>query len=200
MSRHRCRLGAQSRARAYKLSVRYQGLLDRNGWWDEMDRCAAMTRSMVGQPALYDRVYVDEVQDTTQAEIGLLLLALGSQSSALFLAGDTAQAVTQGVGFRFEEVRSVVHLLSEGKQRVPGKERLSWNFRSHEGILNVANLVLEHMHSFFPSTATKLAPDTGLVMGPRPGLLLLVPERQNEQQGRTSNKAREQQHPRANAR
>jgi superfamily I DNA/RNA helicase len=177
MSKNRCRLDVEAREAAHKLFVRYQGVLDKNGWWDENDRCTAIMGSMLKetttQSPLYDRVYVDEVQDATQAEVGLLLLVLGGQSDALFLAGDTAQAVTQGVDFRFEEVRSAVHLLSAGKQRVPREERLSRNFRSHEGILNVANFVLDRMHSFFPSAAAKLAPDSGLVTGPRPGLLLV---------------------------
>jgi ankyrin repeat protein len=177
LSKKRCRLDVAMRESCHKIFVRYQSMLDRNGWWDEMDRCSLIMGSMWKESSklkspLYDRVYVDEVQDATQAEIGLLLLMLGGQSDALFLAGDTAQAVTQGVDFRFEEVRSAVHLLSAGKQRVPREERLSRNFRSHEGILSVANLVLDRMHSFFPNAAAKLAPDTGLVTGPRPGLLL----------------------------
>eukprot|EP00937_MAST-01D_sp_MAST-1D-sp2_P001724 g1724.t1 len=50
-------------------------------------------------------------EDATQAEIALLVLALGGRADGLFLAGDGAQAVTYGVHFRFEEVRSAVHTL-----------------------------------------------------------------------------------------
>ena len=57
----------------------------------------------------YDRIYVDEVQDSTQAEISLFFLAAGLKTGSFFLSGDPAQAVVEGVDFRFEEVREVVH-------------------------------------------------------------------------------------------
>jgi superfamily I DNA/RNA helicase len=122
---------------------------------------------------LYDRVYVDEVQDTTQAEIGLLLLAIGGRCDAIFLVGDTAQAIAEGVDFRFEEVRGVVHMISGGRQKVH-REKLSRNFRSHEGILSVSNVVLQRLHSAFPNAASKLPPDTGLTRGPRPSLMRIT--------------------------
>lgn len=120
---------------------------------------------------LYDRIYVDEVQDITQAEIGLFFLVSGLHPDSLFLAGDPAQAVSQGVDFRFEEVRSVVHMITDGKQRVERWQKLHQNFRSHEGILKVAGVVLDRLHQAFPNAAVKLSPDMGLVQGPRPGLL-----------------------------
>ena len=120
---------------------------------------------------LYTILFLDEVQDITQAEIGLFFLASGCQSQSLFLAGDPAQAVAQGVDFRFEEVRSVVHLISGGAHKIPRCEKLFHNFRSHEGILQVANLVMDQLYRAFPGAAAKLAEDKGLVQGPRPGLL-----------------------------
>jgi len=45
------------------------------------------------------------VQDLTQAEITMLFML--SDSRSLFLAGDTAQSVMEGVAFRFSKLRSV---------------------------------------------------------------------------------------------
>jgi hypothetical protein len=110
-------------------------------------------------------------KDMTQAEIGVFVLLAGGRSDALFLAGDTAQAVAHGVDFRFEEVRSVVHDISGGKQWIAKPIKLHKNFRSHEGILRVANMVLEQLHAVFPYAALKMQPDTGLVYGPPPALV-----------------------------
>lgn len=175
----RCRLTDEQRRRAYRFFESYRRVLKDKGWWDEVDRAtftydALRTRFQEeGTVALYDRIYVDEIQDITQAEITLLFLVTGNNYDAMFFAGDTAQTVSQGVDFRFEEIRSIVHALSEGKKRLERPEKLARNFRSHNGILRVSNLVLNRLHTAFPASASKLPPDTGLVLGPRPGLITM---------------------------
>ena len=90
----------------------------------------------------------------------------------LFLAGDTAQSVVEGVSFRFEEVRSVGHALFQGDSRyIPDKPvTVNTNFRSHAGILNTAAAILERMFEVFPRSANRLKPDVGVFLGPRPGI------------------------------
>eukprot|EP00593_Proboscia_inermis_P002826 CAMPEP_0171297880 /NCGR_PEP_ID=MMETSP0816-20121228/6629_1 /TAXON_ID=420281 /ORGANISM="Proboscia inermis, Strain CCAP1064/1" /LENGTH=508 /DNA_ID=CAMNT_0011772491 /DNA_START=97 /DNA_END=1623 /DNA_ORIENTATION=- len=174
----RCRLDGDTRRLAYEVYLTYEEYLHDRGLWDDMDQIVhivgliQLQKLEVGGPTVwYDRVYVDEVQDITQAEIGLFFLLTGENCDALYLAGDTAQAVSQGVEFRFEEVRSVVHLISGGKQKIDRWEKLVHNYRSHKGILRVANHVLLCLHHAFPLAAAKLPLDAGLVQGPRPGLL-----------------------------
>ena len=58
-----------------------------------------------GQGGPYNKIYVDEIQDSTQIEITLMFLCCGFSFDSLFLAGDNAQSVVEGVDFRFEEVR-----------------------------------------------------------------------------------------------
>jgi superfamily I DNA/RNA helicase len=109
----------------------------------------------------YWKIYVDECQDLTQAEIALLFML--SQSRSLFLAGDTAQSVVEGVAFRFSEVRSVAYCLGVS---VPEKPTiLHLNFRSHAGILDLARTVLTKLFAHFPGAASKLPPDEGLYKG-----------------------------------
>lgn len=48
----------------------------------------------------------------------LYFLAAGMNYDNMYLAGDPAQAVVEGVDFRFEEIRSLVHALSKGSKRV----------------------------------------------------------------------------------
>ena len=82
--------------------------------------------------------------------------------------GDPAQCVEEGVDFRFEEIRSVVHKLSCGQESVNKPLKLLVNYRSHSGILNCASAVLGMMFSMFPGSAKILPKDTGLYQGPRP--------------------------------
>ena len=68
------------------------------------------------------------MQDSTQCEVALMVIAVGCHADNLWLVGDTAQAVTHGVNFRFDDVRTVVTRVG-GKIEKPAK--LSRNYRSH---------------------------------------------------------------------
>jgi hypothetical protein len=119
----------------------------------------------------------------TQAEIAMFFKLCRRQEQSmfngLFLAGDPAQSVVEGVHFRFEEVRSVAYrLLPEDEQNNPSKRRgfvpdkpkkVTVNFRSHAGILNVAADVLDLLFTAFPKSAPDLGKDAGVFNGPRPG-------------------------------
>jgi hypothetical protein len=75
------------------------------------------------------QVYIDEVQDYTQAELGILFHF--AEPNGMFLAGDTAQSVNKGVCFRFSEIQQ---LFFEKKKQVetikmPMKQTLSNNYR-----------------------------------------------------------------------
>eukprot|EP00668_Euglena_longa_P004016 GGOE01004709.1.p1 GENE.GGOE01004709.1~~GGOE01004709.1.p1 ORF type:complete len:2212 (-),score=587.98 GGOE01004709.1:501-7097(-) len=54
----------------------------------------------------FDFLYVDEVQDVTQAEARLLLAVCQNRRSGFFLAGDTCQTVSKGIDFRFCDLHS----------------------------------------------------------------------------------------------
>jgi superfamily I DNA/RNA helicase len=106
-----------SRREVHSLYLRYQSFLSANGFWDDGDMTAAVVTALRSvqqswEGPLYDRVYVDEVQDLTQAEIAVLILASGCRCESVFFAGDTAQSITQGVEFRFEEVGNAINNIS----------------------------------------------------------------------------------------
>ncbi|CAB9504446.1 tetratricopeptide repeat and ankyrin repeat containing 1 [Seminavis robusta] len=119
----------------------------------------------------YAKIYVDEVQDYTQAEITLFFRLSGP--GGLFLAGDPCQSVVEGVEFRFEDIRSVGHhLFEQDRKLIPDKPKVvNVNFRSHSGVLSVAAGVLEHLFGAFPDSAKQLSKDRGLFKGPRPSIL-----------------------------
>lgn len=139
----RCRLTTEQRDVAYTAYEKYEKYRKSRGLWDDCDRMAALvikiaqdrhSRELVARR----RVYVDEIQDYTQAEIALFFLIC--DCGGLFFAGDPAQSVVEGVEFRFEEVRSVAYHLYENDPRYIPKKPLTVtrNFRSHAGILNIA--------------------------------------------------------------
>ena len=111
-------------------------------------------------------MYVDEVQDLTNAELALLLKM--SKSGSLFLAGDPAQSVEAGVDFRFDEVRSMFYKLTTSVPERP--TILHLNFRSHAGILEAAGSILDWLLDFFMGSVERLPHDQGLCKGPRPAM------------------------------
>ena len=178
---NRCRLAEEQRREAYAVFEKYEGILIREGLWDDAVRVMdsvghwlrdGLAASAVASQVQYDRVYVDEVQDCTQAEVTLFFLAACGKTQALFLAGDPAQAVAEGVDFRFEEVRSIVHALSDGREKLVRPVRLAVNYRSHSGILACASAVLSRMFELFPGSANEFRSDCGHFNGPKPSLWL----------------------------
>ena len=174
LGRNRCTIVPEDRELAYKVYRRYASWCRGEGLRDECDRIsdllqAALERRPRLQAGLVDKLYVDECQDYTQAEIALFALVCGP--SNLFLAGDPAQSVELGVNFRFDEVRSVIYHLGGGGggvEKMQHPEVLHQNFRSHSGILDVAAKVLGLLFVAFPSAAKRLPPDTGVFCGPVP--------------------------------
>lgn len=188
LGKKRCRLVAAEREDVYELFVRYRKVMAGQKLWDSCDRIAALLKRMhAAQEAghvSYDtvrraKIYVDEIQDYTQGEI-LLFFQL-SGPGQLFLAGDPAQSVVEGVEFRFEEIRSVGYHVAgpERQDLIPQKPKtVTVNFRSHSGVLDTAAAVLQRMFDSFPDSAKQLAKDRGLFTGPRPGVFSHVqPER-----------------------
>ena len=150
----------------------YQKLKRELGFWDEGDLVLNLHRrfrqhSFSG--ILFHHVFVDEVQDFTQAEL-YLVLSLCRDPDQCFLAGDTAQTIARGVGFRFTDIKDIFHGMSRA---VPDTFTLVHNYRSHRGVLTLAAAVVDVIYSYFPSAIDKLEPDQGLFPGPKPKLLLV---------------------------
>ena len=173
------RLDGASRNVVYKLYQRYEKIKKQENCFDLMDlvhsvasRIPAFQESDVYHEKSYflpvDSVFVDEVQDFTQAEL-FILAKLCSSQNTLFLAGDTAQTIAVGVGFRFEDARQVLYETFSGNK--PDVEKLSENYRSHKGVLQLAASVVELLYYFFPESLDRMPPDFGLFPGPQPILL-----------------------------
>ena len=192
ISTSRLRMGAGQRAIYYTVFEEYQRWLKKERLWDDVDRLFDIfvhqmdprvhvaTGEFAREDHQYHKLYVDEVQDFIQAEVVLMLMMSGPTS--LFLAGDNAQSVEEGVVFGFNQVKDVIfavcnkgmpHKAKVG--RFPTTEtNLLMNFRSHSGVLNIARDILVTMKSAYPDDIDDLAPDAGLCDGQIPFVVELA--------------------------
>lgn len=176
------RMDKNQREIIYSLFERYEQLKKDENYYDEMDLvvniarranrykfCAFKPRiSRDGFVIPLDSVFVDEVQDFTQAEL-FLLVTLSKDPNNLMLAGDTAQSIAVGVGFRFTDVKQIFY---EHFQCIePSLLQLVHNYRSHVGVLKLASCVVELLYFFFSDSLDTLPPDQGLFPGPKPLLI-----------------------------
>jgi hypothetical protein len=184
LGKKRCRLDTGDREAVYDVFTRYQKVMTEQNLWDDNDRISTLLQRLTFvldyeyesfEKVKQSKIYVDEIQDYTQSEILLFFRLCGPGN--LFLAGDPAQSVVEGVEFRFEEIRSVGYFVAGPERRdlIPEKpKKVTVNFRSHSGVLNTAAAILRRLFDTFPDSAKELAEDRGVFTGPRPGVFQSV--------------------------
>ncbi len=113
----------------------------------------------------FHQVFIDEVQDFPVGLLQLLFLVC-NDSNSLFMSGDTAQTIEHGVGFRFEDVRTLFSRMRTefqgSKVVVPSIAQLTHNYRTHNGVLDMAYSVIAVLRRLYPNSIDALAPDKGL--------------------------------------
>ena len=131
---------AFDRADIHAIAEYYQGRLEAEGLWDEIDltRRAMAALARVGERFEYDLVVCDELQDFTEAEISLIF-RLARSPRALVLTGDPRQIINP-TGFRWEETRRRFY---ERNIAVPELIHLDLNFRCVGSIVALGNALLE---------------------------------------------------------
>lgn len=73
----------------------------------------------------FHELYVDETQDFTNAEL-CILMQLCLIPNRIFLTGDTAQCIMQGISFRFKDLRSLFfEIKKKGRHTVTVPEKVS---------------------------------------------------------------------------
>ncbi|KAI9889599.1 MAG: hypothetical protein M1814_005106 [Vezdaea aestivalis] len=174
------------RSRLYDIFEKYQALKARGGDLDDIDRVIRVVKALRRNMTLLDylrtaidEIYIDEVQDLRSLDIELLLNLL-KDGSAFHFAGDTAQTISQDSTFRFQDVKALMHSHFAGiasathrpEASRPQLFTLANNYRSHQGILGLASLVMEVLWKIFPETVDKLKPEVGKIHGPLPVMFL----------------------------
>ncbi|KAI6044090.1 hypothetical protein EDC04DRAFT_459876 [Pisolithus marmoratus] len=161
--------------------------------YDMADRTYAILKALSrnplkGQPV--DHLYVDEVQDNliidtmrmsttpltgTALKLFLVLRILCRNADGLFWAGDTAQTISAGSSFRFQDLKAFIHRTeAEGSMGIqkcctkPELFELAINYRSHGGIVNCAQSVVKLITVFWPESVDILKPERAMLGGPKP--------------------------------
>uniref|UniRef100_A0A803KZ79 UvrD-like helicase ATP-binding domain-containing protein n=1 Tax=Chenopodium quinoa TaxID=63459 RepID=A0A803KZ79_CHEQI len=133
---------------------------------------------------LMDFVYIDEVQDLTMKQLALFKYICSNVEEGFVFAGDTAQTIAKGIDFRFEDIRNLfyeeflnnkIEGVGEERKRIKGlispTFQLSQNFRTHAGVLNLAQSIVDLIYYFFPNSIDPLNQETSLLCGELPILL-----------------------------
>ena len=161
----------------FKMYVKYcQKQRMKNYIFDECDLIHDIYRRLQqvhDVPWSIHSLYIDEVQDFTQAELAVFIHCCRDPNS-MFFTGDTAQSIMRGISFRFEDLRSSFFRIHEKFPlvKVPSKPHsLPLNFRSHSGILKLAGTIIDLISEFFKSSIDHLPEDEGMFLGPTPVLL-----------------------------
>ncbi|KAJ7051208.1 hypothetical protein C8F01DRAFT_1237408 [Mycena amicta] len=174
---------ADQRERIYSIFEAYLTLKRASGDIDAADRTHAILRyvEQCGVPGRkMDYIYVDETQDNLLIDT-LLLRSICHNPDGLFWAGDTAQTISVGSSFRFNELKAFLFRIEERRRETkkpielhnqqehqPRTFQLTVNYRSHAGIVNCAHSVIEILTLFWPYSIDILSRERGTVDGLRP--------------------------------
>lgn len=174
------------KSRMYDLFEKYQVLKFHRLEMDGVDRVTKLIKAVRDNQRLknylgakFDEIYIDEVQDLRCLDIELLLSIL-KEGRAFHFAGDTAQTISQDSHFRFQDIKALFYnhfadaalLANQSELSRPHLFMLAKNYRSHQGILGLASLVIEMLWNGFPETVDKLEPEIGQIHGPIPVFFL----------------------------
>ncbi|KAH9910160.1 uncharacterized protein B0H18DRAFT_516086 [Fomitopsis serialis] len=155
----------------------------RRGEYDAADRTRRLLKALesYGLPGKHvDFLYIDEAQDNMLIDALLLRSLSHNADSGLFWAGDTAQTISMGSAFRFNDLKAFLHRVelsgghlrsASGTQPEPRTFNLAVNYRSHAGIVNCAHSIVELITEFWPNAIDRLAPERGTVDGEKPVFL-----------------------------
>eukprot|EP00798_Chlamydomonas_sp_ICE-L_P021903 gene21903-28945_t len=164
----------------YPMYELYERVKRKERRYDNMDLVSHIYRQLALTPyngATIASLYRDEVQTEM-----LLDLRVASDPNTLFYSGDTAQTIARGIGFRFADIKTL--FFHENKRRVelggesaatrvaiPPILQLTTNYRTHQGVLNTAALLVDLIKEYFPLGIDKLQREKALFQGAPPLLL-----------------------------
>nr|XP_043619857.1 uncharacterized protein LOC122591668 [Erigeron canadensis] len=175
-------LTKQKRESIYYLYQAYEKMKSERGEFDLADLVCDLHQRLTNgryEGDIIDFVYIDEVQDLSMRQISLFKYICQNIDEGFIFAGDTAQTIARGIDFRFQDIRSLFYkeFLTE---RVTGKQekalvsevfQLKQNFRTHAGVLELAQSVIDILYCYFVHAIDILEPETSLISGEAPVLL-----------------------------
>ncbi|KAL7106268.1 hypothetical protein ACP275_07G101400 [Erythranthe tilingii] len=182
-------LSAEKRDAIYDVFENYEKMKMERGGFDLADFVIDIHLRLKNEDLMGDKmdfVYIDEVQDLTMRQISLFRFICKNVDEGFVFCGDTAQTIARGIDFRFEDIRSLFYnefFMKSSRICEPSasgrREKgvisdtfcLSQNFRTHTGVLRLAQSVIDLICHFFPQSIDVLAPETSLIYGESPVVL-----------------------------
>ncbi|XP_061990633.1 uncharacterized protein LOC133709044 [Rosa rugosa] len=176
----------------YDIFQAYEKMKTRNGEYDIADFVIDIHRRLQREKYKGDEinfVYIDEVQDLTISQIMLFKHICSNVEEGFVFSGDTAQTISKGIDFRFQDIRHLFYKKfvldsrsNEHNQRNDKAEiskifHLSQNFRTHGGVLRLSQSIIDLLCHFFPEAIDSLNPETSPIHGESP---VLLQSRENE--------------------
>ncbi|KAG2132369.1 hypothetical protein DEU56DRAFT_859536 [Suillus clintonianus] len=171
---------ANQRGILYDIFETYTKIKRQRRHHDVADRTHAILKVLRSQKfpgKQIDYLYVDEAQDNLLID-ALFLRQLCRNPDGLFWAGDTAQTISAGSSFRFDDLKAFLYRVEQQQNfsvnsagpylHQPTMFQLAINYRSHGGIVNCAHSVIELITKFWPNTIDNLQPEKGVVDGLKP--------------------------------
>ncbi|KAG1719467.1 hypothetical protein EDB19DRAFT_2045105 [Suillus lakei] len=170
---------ANQRGTLYDIFEIYKKFKKQKRHFDVADRTRAILKVLQNQKfpgQQVDYLYVDEAQDNLLID-ALVLRRLCRNSDGLFWAGDTAQTISAGSSFRFDDLKAFVYRMERQSNSItptrapvhqPPMFQLATNYRSHNGIVNCAHSVIKLIMKFWPNAIDHLQPEKGVVDGVEP--------------------------------
>ncbi|KAK0440837.1 hypothetical protein EV421DRAFT_1905200 [Armillaria borealis] len=169
---------AEQRCKVYKLFELYMHKKKLRGEYDAGDRTHSILKYFTehGTPHQgLDHLYVDEVQDHMLIDT-MVLRALCSNANGLLWAGDPAQTISVGSSFSFNALKTFQWNIEDqyrrkhslAAQQPPETFQLTVNYRSHTGVVDCANSIIDLITMFWEDSIDRLSPEMGIVDGVKP--------------------------------
>ncbi|TDL28963.1 hypothetical protein BD410DRAFT_818373 [Rickenella mellea] len=170
---------ASSREKIYQIFESYMKRKRLRDEYDVADRTHAILQKLKTGDRLkrkVDFIYVDEAQDNLLVDAQLMRY-LCRNPHGLFWAGDTAQTISIGSSFRFNDLKAFLHRMEEKSYGLssgygdivrPKSFQLTMNYRSHGGIVRCADSVIQLICQFWPHSIDILGKERGIVDGMKP--------------------------------
>ncbi|GJY49543.1 UvrD-like helicase, ATP-binding domain, P-loop containing nucleoside triphosphate hydrolase [Tanacetum coccineum] len=175
-------LNKEKREIVYTLFEAYEKMKSERGEYDLGDLVNDIHHRLKNGKYIGDQmdfVYIDEVQDLSMRQISLFKYICQNVDEGFIFAGDTAQTIARGVDFRFQDIRFLFYkeflsartFVKLEKGFVSEIKQLKQNFRTHAGVLDLAQSVIDILYCYFIHSIDKLEPEISLISGEAPVLL-----------------------------
>ncbi|CAG8590673.1 6705_t:CDS:2 [Acaulospora morrowiae] len=162
-----------NRDEIYDLFKKYEKMKALNGDYDSVDR-----RKKGTWRSIHSRIDIDECQDNQILDFSLILKIFDGVES-IMMAGDIAQCIARGSSFRFQDLRALMHKWELDHYMHNGIRtklfELNINYRSHNGIIQLASSVIDLIKHFFPDSIDHLSRERGEIDGPQPEVYVEYP-------------------------